>query len=103
MLHALHIPAQAASTNGGKPAPDRVPDAGAISDPKSDPDERLTPAQVGERLGVAKRTLANWRGRNATTEKGPSFYKVGGKIIYLAKDIETFLAARRRDNFSSAS
>lgn len=48
----------------------------------------LTPSEVSERFKgrVSLRTLANWRYRN----KGPAFLKLGGRVLYERKSLETW-------------
>jgi hypothetical protein len=69
----------------------------AASTWETDPNARLTPAEVGARLGVAVRTLANWRGKNGRPGQGPVFYKIGGRIFYVRKDVDAYLLAQRHD------
>jgi hypothetical protein len=71
--------------------------AAAASLWETDPNARLTPAEVGARLGVAVRTLANWRGKNGRPGQGPVFYKIGGRIFYVRKDVDAYLLAQRHD------
>lgn len=40
-------------------------------------------------LGVSARTLNNWR----YLGKGPKYLKMGGKIRYLERDVNSFIAA----------
>jgi predicted site-specific integrase-resolvase len=44
----------------------------------------LTPAQVGERLGVSTKTLAHWRCAGV----GPTYLKPGGsRVVYREADV----------------
>lgn len=49
----------------------------------------LTPEQVGERLGVAVRTLYSWR----QTGYGPAGIRVGKYLRYTPEAVEAFLAS----------
>lgn len=45
----------------------------------------LTTAQLSDRWGMQKQTLANWRVQG----KGPKFLKVGNKkVLYALEDVE---------------
>lgn len=46
----------------------------------------LTPKEFEELFGIPEKTQANWR----TLNKGPAYYKLGGKVRYAEKDIETW-------------
>ena len=48
--------------------------------------ENNTPADAAVWLGVATRTLANWRSQ----ARGPAYCKCGGKVIYRLKDLIHF-------------
>ncbi len=54
------------------------------------PDE-LSEADAAELLGVTKATLANWRWRGY----GPSYLKIGRRIIYLRRDLEEWSTNQR--------
>ncbi len=43
------------------------------------------------RLGIASRTLENWRWRGL----GPPFYKLGSRVVYDPEAIEKWLNKRR--------
>lgn len=49
-------------------------------------DERLTPQQTAELLGVTQKTLNNWRSERT----GPTFYKYGRIITYFKRDVLNF-------------
>ncbi|RHD71608.1 DNA-binding protein [Olsenella sp. AM30-3LB] len=51
----------------------------------------LSPADAAGLLGVTTGTLANWRSKGV----GPSYCKLGSKIVYLLDDVMTYLMARR--------
>ena len=61
--------------------------------------ERLTPSEVSVVLGVTVGTLANWR----TALRGPSFYKLKpGRVFYLRRDVDTWLAESRVECFATS-
>lgn len=41
-------------------------------------------------LGLSPHTLDNWR----SLDRGPDYYRVGGRVVYSKADLETFMAAR---------
>ena len=49
-------------------------------------------------LGIAPRTLANWR----CAGDGPPFYRIGSAIRYRLNDLDEWLAARRFRNTGEA-
>ena len=49
-------------------------------------DEFLKPAEVAARYKMATGTLANWRSQ----EIGPKWYKVGGRVLYIASEVEQY-------------
>ena len=49
-------------------------------------DTLLTAEEVERRFGIPEKTLANWR----CQRKGPAYYKLGGKVKYAEKDIDTW-------------
>ena len=51
----------------------------------------LAPDAAAEYLGVAMKTLANWRSSTSTPE-GPEWMKVGGSVRYLRDDLDAWLA-----------
>lgn len=60
-------------------------------------DRLLTPAEVGDRLGLANQTLTNWRYRR----QGPAWIKIsgehgkpGGEIRYPESALNAWLAGR---------
>lgn len=52
----------------------------------------LTPRELAAELGVAPKTLANWR----HTGTGPPFVKVGHAPRYRHRDVERWLETRTR-------
>lgn len=63
--------------------------------PGSPPDlvALLTPAQVGQYLGVPLGTLANWRYQG----RGPAFIRFGRHVRYRATDIAVWVDRQRPD------
>jgi predicted DNA-binding transcriptional regulator AlpA len=52
----------------------------------------LTPIQVSVKLGITKNTLVRWR----KDGRGPRFVKLGGRIVYPSRELESWLESRRR-------
>lgn len=52
---------------------------------------RFSEREAAEFLGVQYQTLKNWR----TAGRGPSFYRVGTKIVFDARDLEAWMSQRR--------
>jgi predicted site-specific integrase-resolvase len=50
----------------------------------------LHPRALAERLGLAVATLARWRVYGG----GPPFKKIGGRVVYPADELETWLSAQ---------
>lgn len=50
----------------------------------------LSPAQTAQLLGIAEKTLANWR----SLCRGPRYTRVGRSIRYTLKDIEKYTENR---------
>ena len=50
----------------------------------------LSPAEVCKRLEglVSEKTLANWR---CFGNKGPTFIKIGGRVFYIAVDVDKWV------------
>lgn len=61
-----------------------------------------TPDEVAEMLRVSTRTLADWR-TDRSPHDGLPFLRIGGRVMYLLRDVNDFLlqrveaAASRRD------
>lgn len=53
----------------------------------------LTQEEVACRFRVSPRTLERWRWKKS----GPSYVKLGGKIVYALSDIETYERRRRAE------
>ena len=53
-------------------------------------DRLMTPSEVAEYLGVAERTLDQWRYRR----EGPDFLKPGGAVRYRRVDVDRWLDGR---------
>ena len=52
----------------------------------------LTPIQVSVKLGITKNTLVRWR----KDGRGPRFVKLGGRIVYPSRELESWLESRCR-------
>ncbi|MBB5744813.1 hypothetical protein GGR13_000385 [Brevundimonas variabilis] len=52
------------------------------------PDGRLSRREAAKFVGVASRTLANWKSRGV----GPNQTKVGGRVFYRLADLQMFVA-----------
>lgn len=54
----------------------------------------LTPAELSDRYKgrISERTLANWR----STKTGPSFTKVGGRVLYPLEAVVEWETARTK-------
>lgn len=48
------------------------------------------------RIGVKPHTLDNWRSLGI----GPTFYKIGSRIVYDDTEVDAWLASRRRTSTS---
>lgn len=58
-------------------------------------DRLITPAELGSRLGVTERTLAEWRSRGT----GPAYIRTGGRFPrYLPEDVDAWLLGQRRSS-----
>jgi len=55
--------------------------------------KNLNEIDAADYLGLNRQTLANWRSK----EKGPSYCKLGRRIIYMIEDLDAYLQARRVD------
>lgn len=57
----------------------------------TDRSEHLSTKQAAARLGVSEKWLLRARG----ARKGPPYYRVGGRIVYLLDDIRVWFKACR--------
>jgi hypothetical protein len=57
----------------------------------------LTQSELAQRWRISPRTLERWR----WLKTGPSYTKLGGKVVYAASDIEVY-ERRRRAEISTA-
>lgn len=48
--------------------------------------------QLADRWNISHRTLERWRWR----KEGPSFIKIGGRVVYRLEDVEAFETTRTR-------
>jgi len=49
----------------------------------------LSPSLAAELYSVSPGTLSNWRSQ----KKGPRFFRVGAKILYLVTDLDSFFTS----------
>lgn len=56
----------------------------------------LTDVQAAERLGLAVKTLRNWR----VSGRGPHFIRLGGAVRYQEEDLAAFIANGKRTSTS---
>jgi hypothetical protein len=52
-----------------------------------------SPDKAADYLGTARQILAKWR----CLKVGPSYYRIGGRILYLKQDLDSFIAGSRVD------
>lgn len=57
---------------------------------------KMNAKEAAAYLGVASATLAKYRCLGG----GPSFYKIGRRVLYDVRDLDTFVAACRRRSTS---
>lgn len=57
----------------------------------------LTEMEAAELLSVTKATLANWRWRGY----GPSYLKIGRRVVYLRTDLEEWSTGQRVEPVAS--
>jgi hypothetical protein len=59
----------------------------------------LSPDKAAAYMGLAKPTLSKWR----CLKIGPSYFKIGGRILYLKEDLDAFIAGSRVDGSADAA
>ena len=52
----------------------------------------LDTATLAGKLGKTEKTIRQWRAKR----RGPPWYELEGRIVYLRSDVETWLASRRK-------
>lgn len=57
----------------------------------------LNQNELADRFRISPRTLERWRWKKT----GPTYVKLGGKIVYALGDIETYERRRRAETHSS--
>lgn len=62
-------------------------------------DEYLDQKQVGRRWGLSVRTLERWR----WTDQGPTYIKLGSRVVYRLSDLEAYEAANLKQPGTAAS
>ena len=55
--------------------------------------------QLARRWNLSERTLERWR----WLKQGPSYIKIGGRVVYTLDDVEAFETARRRSPSTAGS
>jgi helix-turn-helix protein len=58
-----------------------------------------TPVESAKYLRRAVQTLAKWRCEGV----GPTYYKIGGRVLYLKDDLDSFIAGGRVDHPADAA
>jgi len=56
------------------------------------PEEKLTPKEAADFLGVTTETLSVWR---CDKRYDLPYIKIGSKVFYLKSDVENFIKSRR--------
>ena len=59
----------------------------------------LNQIELAQRWRISPRTLERWRWLN----QGPTYLKIGGRVLYRLEDIEAFEAAQLREVRSCAA
>ena len=57
----------------------------------------LTQMELADRWRMSERTLERWRWRKT----GPSYIKLGSKVVYAITDVEAYERRRRAETHSS--
>lgn len=57
----------------------------------------LEQSELANRWRISARTLERWRWRKT----GPSYIKLGGKVVYSIEDVEAYERRRRAETHSS--
>jgi DNA-binding transcriptional MerR regulator len=58
----------------------------------------VTTRQLAETLGITPQTLRKWRWSGF----GPSFIRLGGRVVYDPADVDAWLSARRHRSTADA-
>lgn len=62
----------------------------------ADPDQKFCRPEAARYLGISARTLEGWAVRGG----GPRMLKLGSRVVYRRRDLDTWLAARERASTS---
>jgi excisionase family DNA binding protein len=62
----------------------------------TDPDQKFSRPEAARYLGISARTLEGWAVRGG----GPRMLKLGSRVVYRRRDLDTWLAARERASTS---
>ncbi|WP_083528046.1 helix-turn-helix transcriptional regulator [Curtobacterium ammoniigenes] len=70
---------------------------GTGDDEPPESQQEMLPSYAAARyLGVAPRTLANWRSRGtAFGDRGPRAFALGGRVVYSQQDLDAWLEAHQ--------
>jgi predicted DNA-binding transcriptional regulator AlpA len=55
--------------------------------------------EEAERIGLSPKTLENWRSLGC----GPPYYKIGARVVYDEREVDEWLAARRRNSTAKST
>ena len=64
----------------------------AIGESQAEPVRHLNQVELSRRWQISPRTLERWRWRG----QGPSYLKIGGRVVYRLDDVERYEAQRMR-------
>ena len=62
----------------------------------ADPDQKFSRPEAARYLGISARTLEGWAVRGG----GPRMLKLGSRVVYRRRDLDTWLATRERASTS---
>lgn len=60
---------------------------------------KLSEVETAARLGIRRKTLANWRSSGG----GPVYYKLGARVVYDEADLDAWVESRRRKSTFEAA
>lgn len=84
MKRTEHIPSKSANTLAASN------DAQTLRTPSTTPTRHMNQVELSLRWNISARTLERWR----WIGQGPSFLKIGGRVVYRLADIEAYEAAQ---------
>lgn len=62
----------------------------------ADPEQKFSRPEAAKYLGISARTLEGWAVRGG----GPRMLKLGARVLYRRRDLDSWLAARERASTS---